>query len=149
MKQQVELLIAGVIALVLVFAPRPVPIVSDLLANPLGQLLALGGVILVGAYHSLLLAVLLGAAFVLLVPGREFADDASMKPKCKKGESYNAKSKKCEPTVPPKKAAAPAPASKSDAKSEPPAAAPAQPKPAAEETLETFMSGAGISYAPY
>jgi hypothetical protein len=150
MKVQVEFLVAVAIALFIVFAPRPIPFLTEILANPLGQIAALGGLIWVGYTQSLLVTVLLAVLFVLALPGREFADDASMKPKCKAGESYNAKSKKCEPTVPPKKKAeapAPAPAAKSDDDS---AAKPTPtPKPASEQTLETFTSGGGISYAPY
>jgi hypothetical protein len=144
MKVQTEFLVAVAIALFIVFAPRPIPYVTEILANPLGQIAALGGLIWVGYTQSLLVTVLLAVLFVLALPGREFADDASMKPKCKAGEAYNAKSKKCEPTVPPKKKddkKAEAPASKENA--EPVA------KPATEQTLETFTSGGGISYAPY
>ena len=133
----------------IVFAPRPIPFLTDILANPLGQIAALGGLIWVGYTQSLLVTVLLAVLFVLALPGREFADDASMKPKCKAGEAYNAKSKKCEPTVPPKKKdekKEPAPAAKSDDSAEKPTPTP---KPATEQTLETFTSGGGISYAPY
>lgn len=141
MIRQTEYVIAAVVALYIVFFTRPAPeMVRALLANPIGQLVALAGITVVGSTQSLLVALLLGVAYVASVPGREYADDASIKPKCKEGEAYDAKQKKCaavKPAAPVKAPTKPA-APKEDA----------EPKAASEKMTETFVSG-GIDYAPY
>lgn len=144
MIRQTEYVIAGIVALYIVFFTRPAPeMVRALLANPIGQLAALAAITWVGSTQSLLVALLLGVAYVASVPSREFADDASMQPKCKEGESYDAKQKKCVPTKP----AAPvkAPTKPAAAKAEAPST---EPKPANEKVTETFVGG-GMDYAPY
>lgn len=141
MIRQTEYVVAAVVALYIVFFTRPaLPMVRSLLANPVGQLVALAAITWVGSTQSLLVALLLGVAFVGSLPSREYADDASMKPKCKSGESYDAKQKKCVATKP-----------------EAPVKAPTKPavpaelvrdEPKAAKELETFVGG-GVEYAPY
>jgi len=143
MTRQVEYILSGLLAVYIVFFTRPPPVmIASLLANPIVQLVALGVVVLAGAKYSLIVALLLAVAFAASVPGREYADDASMKPKCKAGESYDSKQKKCVAAKTPvmKPSAAPKPvAPKKDT----------EPKPAPEDALETFASGGGIEFAPY
>lgn len=96
--RQTEYIAAGVVALYIAFMTRPAPAaVAGLLASPVAQLVALAGIIYVGAKMSLLVAMLLGVAFVASVPRREYLDDASVKPTCKDTETYDAGQKKCIP----------------------------------------------------
>jgi hypothetical protein len=116
--------------------------IASLLANPIVQLVALGLVVLAGAKYSLIVALLLGVAFAASIPSREYADDATMKPKCKMGESYDSKQKKCVAAKTPVTKPSPAPkpvAPKKDS----------TPTPTPEDGLETFASGGGIEFAPY
>lgn len=148
MIRQTEYVLAAVVGLYIVFFTRPAPeMVRSLLANPVAQLVALAGLVWVGSTQSLLVALLLGIAFVASTPAREYADDASMKPKCKEGEVYDAKQKKCvagKPAAPVKAPTKPA-APKAAAPEETPSA---EPKAANEKLTETFVGG-GIDYAPY
>lgn len=145
MIRQTEYVIAAVVALYIVFFTRPAPeMVRAVLANPVGQLAVLAGITWVGSTQSLLVALLLGVAYVASVPAREYADDASMKPKCKEGEAYDAKQKKCVPVKP----AAPVKAPTKPAAPKAEDAAHAEPKAANEKLTETFVGG-GIDYAPY
>lgn len=147
MIRQTEYVIAALIGLYIVFFTRPAPeMVRSLMVNPVAQLVALAALVWVGSTQSLLVALLLGIAYVASVPSREYADDASMKPKCKAGESYDAKQKKCVPTKPAPAVKAPtkpmpAPEKKEEAPS-------TEPKAANEKLTETFVGG-GIDYAPY
>lgn len=156
MTRQIEYLVAGVVALYIVFLTRPAPAaVASVLANPIGQILALAAIVYVGSTQSLIVALLLGVAYVASVPGREFANDSSIKPKCKEGEAYNEKLKKCAPVkapapTKPTTKAPPANANSTAAPadgSKPPT--PPEPAPASEKTVETFMCGGGIDYSPY
>jgi hypothetical protein len=144
MIRQTEYAIAAVVALYIVFFTRPAPeMVRVILANPVGQLAALAAITWVGSTQSLLVALLLGVAYVASTPAREYADDASMKPKCKEGEAYDAKQKKCMPVKPASPVKAPT-------KPAAPADAPlptTEPKAASEKLTETFVGG--IDYAPY
>lgn len=101
MRRDLEYAAAGLVILYIVFGTRPAPtLVTQLLSNPIGHLAVLGGIVYVGAFQSLLLALLLGVAYVASSPTREGADDASMKETCKEGEEYDTKEKKCVPKKP-------------------------------------------------
>lgn len=98
MRRQLEYAAAGLVILYIVFLTRPAPaVVTQVLSNPIGHLVVLGGIVYIGAFQSLMLALLLGVAYVASSPAREGADDASMKEKCKEGEEYDTKQKKCVP----------------------------------------------------
>lgn len=101
MRRDLEYALAGLVILYIVFGTRPTPaVISQVLSNPIGHLVALGGIVYIGAFQSLLLALLLGVAYVASSPNREGADDSSMKEKCKEGEEYDTKQKKCVPKKP-------------------------------------------------
>lgn len=179
MRRQVEYAIAGLLILYIVFGTRPAPqLVSQLLSNPIGHLAVLGGIVYVGAFQSLLVALLLGVAYVASAPGREGVDD-TLKHKCKDGEEYDAKEKKCvakkedkkdhkkpespnsktmpspskpiTTSPPPTTTSAPKPAPKSKAQAD----GSSDEDPAKKEKVmpasefETFTSGGGIVYGPY
>jgi hypothetical protein len=145
MIRQTEYILAAVIGLYIVFFTRPAPaMVRSLLVNPVAQLVALATLVWVGSTQSLLVALLLGIAYVASVPSREYADDASMKPKCKEGETYDAKQKKCVPSKP----AAPVKAPTKPAAPKTEETTSTEPKAANEKLTETFVGG-GIDYAPY
>ena len=68
-----QYIVAGVLAVYIVFFTRPAPaVVVGVLASPIAQLVALAGVIYVGAVQSLLVALLLAVALVLSIPAREY-----------------------------------------------------------------------------
>jgi hypothetical protein len=140
MRRQVEYAVAGLVILYIVFLTRPAPaVVSQVLSNPIGHLVVLGGIVYIGAFQSLLLALLLGVAYVASSPSREGADDTLAK-KCKEGEEYDSKQKKCVP----KKNGAPSESKKPEAPNSktmpspskpitttpPPTTTPSAPKPA-------------------
>ena len=80
MRQQTEYGLAAILVAYIVFATRPAPAaITSVLAQPVAQLAALGLVVYVGSQFSLLVALLLGLAFVLSTPTREYADDPSIK----------------------------------------------------------------------
>ena len=172
MRQQTEYLAAAALVAYIVFLTRPAPTaIVQALSSPIAQLIALGLVAYVGANFSLIVALLMGLAFVLSTPTREYADDESIKPKKKASEKTDDKKtaekadeKKPAPpkapiTTPGKpvtKAAAPAP--KPAAK---PAPKPGAPKPAPEDVdgeplaagqkigKETFISGIAANAAVF
>lgn len=98
MRRDLEYAAAGIVILYIVFGTRPAPsAVTQVLSNPIGHLVVLGAIVYIGAFQSLLLALLLGVAYVASSPAREGADDSSMKDKCKEGEHYDTQQKKCVP----------------------------------------------------
>lgn len=87
MSRQIEYIVAGVVALYIVFMTRPAPrLVTNLLASPIAQLVLLAVVICVGSKYSMLVALLLGVAFVASVPAREYMDVESVIAKVEAGE---------------------------------------------------------------
>ena len=107
-KRTVEYLVAGALALYVVFMTRPAPaLVVNLLSSTVAQVAALAAVIYVGATQSLLVAVVLALAVVMSIPSREHMTAADKKKLDKKPAT----------SVPPKKAPAakkPAPPKKLD-----------------------------------
>lgn len=85
-RKNTEYLVAGALALYVVFFTRPAPfMVTNVLASPVAQVAALAVVIYVGAKHSLLVAVVLALAVVMSMPSREhLASGPSDKEKDKK-----------------------------------------------------------------
>ena len=137
-RKNVEYLVAGGLALYVVFLTRPAPyVVTNLLASPVVQVAALALVIYVGAKLSMLVAVVLALALVLSMPSREHMtaseknklDSKEKDAKKKNGASKNGASKngasKLDSSKPP---SAPAPA------------APAAPKPSSSN-LDAVMNG--------
>ena len=154
MRQQLEYGLAALLVAYIAFGTRPAPAaIVNLLANPAAQLVALGAVAYVGAMHSLLLALLMGLAFVLSTPTREYADDPSIK---KKDAAKHAEDKKLEAKKPAAPAAAKKPAATHAKK---PAATPAaakKPEEKEEPTAagqkvgkETFTSGIASTAASF
>jgi hypothetical protein len=77
LNKRTEYILAGAIGLYIVFMTRPAPtVVSNMLSSPIAQIVALAGVIYVGACHSLIVAVILALAVVLSAPVREFMTDS-------------------------------------------------------------------------
>lgn len=73
LSKNMQYVAAGILAAYVVFFTRPAPpVVVGVLASPIAQLVALGGVIYVGAAQSLLVALLLAVALVLSIPAREY-----------------------------------------------------------------------------
>jgi hypothetical protein len=142
-------LIIGYIAF---FTNPPPRHIQDFLSSPVGTVLALGGVLLVTVYHSLLIGIFLAIAFISTV-GKvtEYMDEKEQTPK----EAPQPKSKG---VVPPEMAgvmksllSGKGPAFKGDnrlpntsqkkGESTPKSASPAdKPKPSAAKTIETFAS---------
>ena len=142
-------LIIGYIAF---FTHPPPRHIKDFLSSPVGTVLALGGVLLVTVYHSLLVGIFLAIAFISTV-GRvtEYLDEKEQKPK----EAPQPKSKG---VAPPEMAGVmksllggKGPAFKGDSRlphtsqkkgenTPKPAHAAEKPKPSAAKTVETFAS---------
>jgi hypothetical protein len=81
LSRNLQYILAGALAVYIVFFTRPAPrVVTSLLASPLSQLAVLGAVVYVGASVSLLVAVIASIAVVLSMPIREYSDDPSIKP---------------------------------------------------------------------
>ena len=77
LNKRTEYILAGAIGLYIVFMTRPAPaVVSNMLSSPIAQIVALAGVIYVGACHSLIVAVILALAVVLSAPVRESMTDS-------------------------------------------------------------------------
>jgi uncharacterized low-complexity protein len=68
--------------------------VVGLLASPLAQILALAGVVYVGASLSLLVALLLAVAVVLSIPAREYQTNMTTADKVASSETVSAEDKK-------------------------------------------------------
>jgi hypothetical protein len=67
--------VSGVLAVYIVFFTRPAPqVVVKALASPIAQLVALAGIVWVGASVSLLVALVAAVALVLSIPAREYLD---------------------------------------------------------------------------
>jgi hypothetical protein len=76
LSRNVQYILAGALAVYIVFFTRPAPsFVVHLLSSPLSQLAVLGLVVFVGAQVSLLVAVVAAIAVVLSIPGREYMTD--------------------------------------------------------------------------
>jgi len=96
-RKNVEYLVAGALALYVVFLTRPAPaLVVNLLSSTVAQVAALAAVIYVGATQSLLVAVVLALAVVMSIPSREHMTEADKKKLDKKPSA-----------APPKKAPVP------------------------------------------
>jgi len=75
LSRNTQYILAGALAVYIVFFTRPAPsAVVHLLSSPLSQLAVLGLVVFVGAQVSLLVAVVAAIAVVLSIPGREYLD---------------------------------------------------------------------------
>jgi len=96
LSKKVEYVVAGILALYIVFATRPAPAsVVSLLSSPVAQVAGLALVIWVGATQSLVVAIVGGLALVLSTPSREHLKNkedetkkkapVAMKPKPAKG----------------------------------------------------------------
>lgn len=93
--RKVEYVLAGALALYIVFGTRPaLSCVSSLLSSPIAQVLGLAAVVYVGTCWSLVVALMLGLALVLSSPGREHATDM----KKDEGEQARKDAKKHAPT---------------------------------------------------
>jgi hypothetical protein len=76
LSRNIQYILAGGLAVYIVFFTRPAPsAVVHLLSSPLSQLAVLGLVVFVGAQVSLLVAVVAAIAVVLSIPGREHMTD--------------------------------------------------------------------------
>jgi len=107
-RRNVEYLVAGALALYVVFLTRPAPaLVVNLLSSTVAQVAALAAVIYVGATQSLLVAVVLALAVVMSIPSREHMTAADKKKLDKKPAATATPPKKA-PVAPKKPAAAPA-----------------------------------------
>lgn len=83
LSKKIEYVLAGALALYIVFATRPAPaFIASALASPIAQVAALAVVIYVGATQSLVVAIVAGLALVLSTPSREYMTDK--KPEKKK-----------------------------------------------------------------
>lgn len=108
-RRNVEYLVAGALALYVVFLTRPAPaLVVNLLSSTVAQVAALAAVIYVGATQSLLVAVVLALAVVMSIPSREHMTAAEKKKLDKKPAAAPPK----KAPVAPKKPVAAAPANK-------------------------------------
>jgi hypothetical protein len=104
LSRQTELIISGVLIAYLAFTPG-FQIVRDILAHPIGRVLALAGIVYVFKFVSASIALLLLVGYIRCIKMRiwEGADDASMKPtdpsvaeyKCKEGDTYAPADGKC------------------------------------------------------
>ena len=150
-----DLVIASLIIGYIAFFTHPPPRhIQDFLSSPVGTVLALGGILLVTAYHSLLVGVFLAIAFISTV-GRvtEYLDPKEQTPK--KEDAPQPKSKGVSPPelsgVMKSLLGGKGPAFKGDSRlpqasqkkgaaSEKPTSSVAKPKPSAAKTIETFAS---------
>jgi uncharacterized low-complexity protein len=95
LSRNTQYIAAGLIAVYIVFFTRPAPpMVVGLLASPLAQILALAGVVYVGASLSLLVALLLAVAVVLSIPAREYQTNMTTADKVASSEMVSAEDKK-------------------------------------------------------
>jgi hypothetical protein len=113
-KRTVEYLVAGALALYVVFLTRPAPaFVVQLLSSTVAQVAALAAVIYVGATQSLLVAVVLALALVMSMPAREHMTAGEKKKLDEKKKPGPSVAKKA-PAADNKKAPAPAKKEKFD-----------------------------------
>jgi hypothetical protein len=122
LSKKLEYIVAGVLALYIVFATRPAPsFVTALLSSPVAQVAGLAAVIWVGATQSLVVAIVGGLALVLSTPSREHMTagekdkhdkkkPAAMKPKPAKGSVAAASKQVSAPAKPAPAAEEPEPA---------------------------------------
>lgn len=95
LSRNTQYVVAGLIAVYIVFFTRPAPrMVVGLLASPLSQILALGLVVYVGATLSLLVALLLAVAVVLSIPAREYQTNPTVADKVESSDAVSAEDKK-------------------------------------------------------
>lgn len=102
LSSRTEWIVVGALVVYMAFFPS-LPVVRDILSNPIGKVLGLSAVVYVWKYVSHLLALLLALAVYRAGGVREGADDASMKPKimCEAGKRYDETKKACVDEMPP------------------------------------------------
>jgi outer membrane biosynthesis protein TonB len=162
MRQQLEYMIAAGLVAYIVFLTRPAPsAITSMLANPIAQLVALGAVVYMGARQSLLLALLLGLAFVLSTPTREYMDPTAKPKEKSKSDSTDTAKPSATPSVKPSTKPSVKPSDKPSTKPTDKAAvaAVAAAKPSSEKTepdaagqkvgKETFTSGIASTAAAF
>lgn len=154
MRRNTEYMLAGALALYIVFFTRPAPrVVTGILSSPIAQIAALAGVIYVGATQSLVVAVVLALALVLSTPVREYMTTKKEDDK-KKDEKKETKEEDKGPKSTPKlmKATPPkegvAKASEEVSKKATPAPSKEEPKPQGQ-ALETKTGGKTESFTNY
>jgi hypothetical protein len=152
--KEIDLAIVALIIGYVAFYTHPPPRhIQDFLSSPVGTVLALGGILLVTAYHSLLVGIFLAIAFISSV-GRvtEYLDPKEQKP------TKPAPQPKSKGVSPPEMSGVmksllggkgpafkgdsrlPQAAQKKGTSSEKPSTGAAKPKPSAAKTIETFAS---------
>lgn len=76
LSKNTEYLVAGALALYVVFLTRPAPqLVTNILASPVAQVAGLAGVIYLGATQSVVVAILAALALVVSIPSREHMEN--------------------------------------------------------------------------
>jgi len=94
LSKNTQYIVAGLIAVYIVFFTRPAPsVVVGLMASPLAQILALAGVVYVGGTQSLLIALLLSVAVVLSIPAREYQTNPSKSDKVASSDAVSKEDK--------------------------------------------------------